>query len=518
MNAPASRTAASAKNAAAGLLYRVAVSVLKLAVKMVFVRFLSEELYGVSGLFGNVLGLLALADLGVTTAVTFALYKPLAEGENGRVAAIMGFIKKSYRIIAFAILGLGLVLLPFLPFLVEGGGVDHLRLYYLIYLGNMVVEYLFSYRRVLATASQEAWRMTPFQTLFDALIAVFQVVVLLAFHRQAWCYTVFLLTQSIGLLAENFAINRHLDRVYPVLKESAPKLPDGEKKSLFKNVRALMLHKVGSVVVAGTDNLIISAVIGLAAVGHYSNYASLIATVSGVVYIITSNATASFGNLLAAEDGEKGLRVFREWMTGCSVLYGVGTAFFITLFRPFITLAYGEKFLLEPGVVVLVVTANFFLLGLSASLDVVKAAAGLYDPDKWAPLAQAAVNLAVSIVLAKTIGIAGVFWGTLISVLIPLTVKPVVLYKHLFGKGLGRYFAMFLYEAALTAAVAALAWWLCDLWSPENVFFALLYKLGVTVLVAPGLFAAANAPFPAFRALLARGVALIKGRKGESRA
>lgn len=515
MNKAVSRTAASVKNAAAGLAYRMAVSVLKLVVKMVFVRHLSEALYGVSGLFGNVLGLLALADLGVDTAVTFALYRPLAEKNHEQIAAVMAFLKKAYRVIALSVLGLGLILVPFLPSLVKGEGVDHLRLYYLVYLGNMVMEYLFSYRRTLARASQEAWRLAPFQTLFDALIASGQIAVLLLFYKHPWCYFVFLLIQSAGLLAQNLVINRVLDRVYPVLKANAPPLPAQEKQSIFKNIRALLFHKVGSVVVAGTDNLIISAMIDLVLVGHYANYASLIATVTGVVYVITGNATASFGNLLAGKDEEKRLPVFREWMVACSFLYGVCSAFFITLFRPFITLAYGEKFLLSPGVVVLIVAANFYLLGLSSSLDVVKAAAGLYDPDKWAPIVQSVLNLAVSIVLAWRIGLAGVFIGTLVSVMVPLTVKPFVLYRHLFGGKPRRYFLCFLSEAALTAGVAALCWFLCGLLEPENLLLNLLWRLLITLLTAPTLFIAAHCPFAPFRALVQRALGLFRRKDKE---
>ena len=517
MKTPSSRTAASARNAAAGLAHRAIVAILKLAVKMVFVRRLSDALYGVSGLFGNVLGLLALADLGVGTAVTYALYRPLADGDEEKTAAVMAFFRKAYRIIALSVLGLGLLLLPFLPLLVRAESIPHLRLYYLIFLGNMVIDYLFSYRRTLAVAAQEAWRLTRFQALFEALIALSQIGILLLFYRQPWCFFAYLLAQSAGLLGENLVINRFLDRAYPLLKRAAPALPEAERKSIFKNIRALLFHKVGSVVVAGTDNLIISAFISIVLVGRYGNYASLIATVSGVVYVITSNATPSFGNLLAGNETEKRLPVFREWMLATFFLYGAGSAFFLTLFPPFIELVYGPRFLLDDGVVILVVAANFYLLGVSSSLDVVKSAAGLYDPDKWAPLAQAALNLVISVVLVQKIGLAGVFWGTLVSTFVPLIVKPVVLYRHLFAARPGAYFALFLYETALTAAAAALSVFLCGLWSPADLALCILYRLALTALTAGGLFLAGNAPFPAFRTLARRALHLLPGGRGKER-
>ena len=142
-----------------------------------------------------------------------------------------------------------------------------------------------------------------------------------------------------------------------------------------------------------------------------------------------------------------------------------------------------------------------------------KAAAGLYDPDKWAPLVQAAMNLAVSIVLAYYIGLAGVFIGTLVSVMIPLTVKPVVLYRHLFHSGPARYFVFFLTETALTAAVAALSVFLCGLWSPADLLPRLLWRFLVTALAAPTAFVIVHLPFAPFRSLLRRAAGLLHRRK-----
>lgn len=492
MNREKTRTFLSFLNVFSGVLNRVLVAGIKLASKIVFLRYLSEELYGVSGLFSNVLGLLALAELGLGTAITFSLYRPLAEKDEEKTAVLMAFYRRAYRTISLVILLLGLALMPFLPYFINGEtGIDHLWLIYLLFLANMVIEYLFSYKRTIATASQEAYRLAPFTTGFEFAVAAAQIAVIVAFHAAPWCYFLYLSVQTVLIFVENLVINRYLDRKYPVLKKipAHAALPDAEKKTIFTNVRALIFHKIGGVVVAGTDNLLISKLIDLVTVGHYLNYSSLITTVSGVVYLFVGNTTASFGNLIVTETPDRRRETFHELLLFYSALYSVGTACFFNLFTPFITLAYGERFLLPRAVVILVVTANFYLLGQTYVLDVVKSAAGLYDRDKWVPLAQAALNLGVSIWLGKTIGLAGIFIGTLVSTLLPLIAKPVIVYRQVFDASPAVYFGKFFYEAAVAAALCAGSAGLCRLFPDALSLPArLAVNLFVSVIAGGGLF------------------------------
>ena len=58
-----------------------------------------------------------------------------------------------------------------------------------------------------------------------------------------------------------------------------------------------MMHKLGLVAVNNTDNLLISAFVGVASVGIYSNYYLLIGSVRQVLDQVFQGITASVGNL-----------------------------------------------------------------------------------------------------------------------------------------------------------------------------------------------------------------------------
>lgn len=507
-----SRTRLSLLNILSGFANRFLVSILKLLGRVIFFRFLSAELYGVSGLFGNVLGLLSLAELGVGNAITFSLYSPIAEGNEEKIRSLMAFYKKAYRIIALSVLGLGLALLPFLPSLTNGGeNIDHFYLIYLLFLANTVIEYLFSYKRTLANAAQESYRLVPFTTGFEAALCLVQIGIIFLFHKSPYCFLIYLSAQTLSIFFQNLVINSYLDKKYPLLRtlSRAPALEQEEKSGIFVNVRALMMHKFGGVVVSSTDNLLISKLVDLVTVGLYSNYSALITSVSGIVYLFVGNTTSSFGNLIAAESPKKRQKVFFEMQFFSRALYGFSAAFLLNLFRPFISFAYGEEFCLSFSVVALIV-ANYYLLGMTYVLDVVKSAAGLYDKDKFVPLLQSAVNLAVSIVLGKILGLAGIFIGTLVSTLVPLISKPVVVFPAVFASSPFSYFKPLFFGIGETALMCLLPYGISLLLPQTSPLGDLAVSFFITAAVAGGIFLAFNFRNPHLPALFHRVKHLLK--------
>lgn len=92
---------------------------MKFIVQTVFIYRLSEEFLGASGLFTSVLGILNIAELGIGSAISFALYKPLAEHDKDQLKALMALYKKAYLAIGCFILVIGLILVPLLPYIVK---------------------------------------------------------------------------------------------------------------------------------------------------------------------------------------------------------------------------------------------------------------------------------------------------------------------------------------------------------------------------------------------------------------
>ena len=127
--------------------------------RMFFIHYLSAEYLGLNGIFTDVLSLLSMADLGFGTAMAYSFYKPLAEHDEDRIAALIHFYKKVYHIIAVTVTVLGLLCVPFLKYIVNTQEeIPNLTWYYLFSLANIVISYLFVYKTTLMTADQRIIR------------------------------------------------------------------------------------------------------------------------------------------------------------------------------------------------------------------------------------------------------------------------------------------------------------------------------------------------------------------------
>lgn len=473
------RTKNSVKNIVMNFANNILLNVFRFVLRIIFVKVLAEVYLGVNGLLSNVLGILALSELGIGTAINFSLYKPLADNDKEKINSLMKFYKKAYRIIALIVLVLGLCLLPFLDFFIKDtSGIENLEIIYLIFLTNMVIGYLFSYKRTLITADQKTYKITPFVIFYNFLTTVLQIVVLLVFKN----YFLYLLMQTLCVILENITVNRYVDKNYEYLKEvnKAAAIDKKELSVIKKNVKALMFHKIGSYAVTSTDNLIISKYVGLTAVGIYSNYCLILNTISSIIYVFISNITASFGNLIVSEDNKKSLQVFNEMNYIYYIMYAVSFVCFINLFNPFIELAFGKNYVLSMDVVYLIVI-NFYLLGMTNILDMVKSSAGLYDKDKYIPFIQALLNIVISIVLAIKMGLVGVFIGTFISTLVPLIVKPIIIYKHIFKCSVKTYFRQLFKQLFILGICLVLSLVILEFIAVKNLVFDIAIRLVVSL-------------------------------------
>ena len=476
------RTLNSLKNIIGNFANNILLNLLRFVSRIIFIRVLSDVYLGVNGLLSNVLGLLALSELGISTAISYSLYRPLSDNNVPKIKALMNFYQKAYRVIAVVILILGLVLLPFLPwFIKDTNGIESLNIIYLIFLANMVIGYLFSYKRTLITADQQNYKIMPIVMFYSFLTTVLQISVLLIFKN----YIIYLLMQSLCIILENLTVNHYINKQYLYLKDNLKdnKLDKKELKEIVTNVKALMFHKVGSYVLSASDNIIISKFIGIVMVGIYSNYVLIVNMINSFITVLINNVTASFGNLIAKDDEKKSMEVFDEMNLICFILYGGATVCFINLFNPFIDLVFGEKFVLSMFVVFLI-SFNNFLVGMNLAPITIQSAAGLYNNDRFVPLIQSVVNIIISVVLSLKIGIAGVLLGTLISQFIPFIVKPIIAYKHVFKEKVSLYFKETLKQLTLLFLAICISYGLIVLIGNHQIVLDLAIRLVLSFVVS----------------------------------
>lgn len=434
------RVRQAGKNIFFGYISNIIIMIMGFLQRTVFIMVLDETLLGVNTLYTDILSVLSLADLGIGSALNYSLYKPVAEQNQEKVKSYMRLYKRAYLAIAGVIAIVGIVLIPFLPFLIQDSkGITgrELMLYYLIFLFNTVSTYFVAYKYSLANAQQRNYIQTNIATITKMITVSAQIAVLLVTKN----FLLFLLTQSVVELLQKIFVSIYFNRLYPYLKErDVKKLEKRETDVVVTKTKALMLHKIGDVARMSTDSIIITYFMDVGWVGIVGNYTMIITYAVNFIGVIFNSVISGFGNLVATESKEKQYAMFCVYRFAACWLYGFAAVGFWLLLTPLITgIWLNEKWGLGQTVLTLMLV-DFYFKGGRTVLVNFKIAAGVFEQDKYLALFQGVVNLVLSIVGIQYIGLAGVYVGTVVSGVLANLIQPVIVYRDCFDKKAWTYF------------------------------------------------------------------------------
>ncbi len=458
------RTRNSLKNIAFGLTGQILNIVMSFIARTVLVNTLGDLYSGIAGNFTNILMVFSLADLGVGTAIIYALYKPIALKDESKIQALMKLYAKAYRIIGFVIIALGLAMTPFIQYFMKSDEViPNLRLIFMMYVINTASSYFLAYKGTLITANQKNYIVTNVVYATSVVSYGIQIVILLTTKN----YLLSLGVQVVTNISQNVITMLIANKMYPYIKgRNNSQLKVREKRRIFRNVFSMMNYRIGQVVLNGTDSIVISSMIGVVETGIYSNYNLLLTTVKNLLQQVFHAITASVGNLNALETEEKKYDAFRMIFFGNFWMFGFAAVCFYSLIDPFVLSWLGKTRVVEPWVSTLLVL-NFYLLGMRNTIITFRDTMGIFRQGRFVPLMGAALNIAISVALAPSMGMLGVFIGTTASIMLTMFwLEPLVLYKHGFKRSPLEYFLKYILYLIVTAAVAFGVKYVSDLLVP----------------------------------------------------
>lgn len=438
-----SRTQNVSINATVSLVCQILQIIIAFVSRTIFIKLLGSDYLGVNGLFTNVLTILSFAELGVGNAFAYSLYRPLAENDTKKVCQIMNLYKKTYRIMGGIIGGAGMLLIPFLPVIIKDSPniVEDIRLLYVIYLFNTVSSYLFfSYKRSLVIADQKGYLIQ----ISDEVILIIQTVLQLGFLYITRNYIVYLLIMLGATIANNLVGAIIANKKYPYLKKSL-ELPNHEiSKTIFKNTKDFAIYRFGNVILNGTDNILISAMLGVTDVGIASNYVLLTTYANALLSKIAGAFTASLGNLgTATRDKDKLKNVFYKILFITAWIYGFASIGFVAVSSEFIRVWLGDDFVLGQ-ITIIAIAADFYARGVQYATETYRTVLGYFHQGKYAAIGAAVLNIILSIALCSKIGLAGIYIATPISKLLTTgIVDPILIYKKSFEDNPMKYFLVY---------------------------------------------------------------------------
>ncbi|WP_078432596.1 lipopolysaccharide biosynthesis protein [Metabacillus halosaccharovorans] len=469
-------------NISAGIGSQIIITALSFVSRTVFINSLGIEYLGINGLLTNILAMLTLAEAGIGTSIMYSLYKPVAENNQLKINVLIKFYRKAYMIIALIVLLLGLALMPFLGYFIKDSSVEHIYLIYSIFLFNTVLPYLYVHKNSFLNVCQKGYIVTGIYSVSAIVTTILKIGIL----KYTGNYILYLIIDSTITIITTIILTTIVNKMYPFLRNKVTEKLDSETKSnITKNVKAIVLQNIGNYLVFGTDNILISSFVSVAAVGLYSNYNMLIEICRTFINQIFNNIYHSVGNLVANENVDKVYSVYKVYMLLNFWLYSIFTIVLLNTVEPFIKLWIGSEFIMSNGVTI-VLMIIFYERGMRNSISTVKTTSGIFYEDRYAPLIQAAINLIISIVLVQYIGIVGVFIGTLISALaVPFWTTPYLVYKKVFHKSVLNYFIKYAYYVVIGVATYLLTSMASSFIVADN--FLKLILIGFISFIVPNL-------------------------------
>jgi len=423
--------------------------VLMFVVRIVFVKTIGEKLLGVDSLLTNLLVVLSIANSGMSTAISYTLYKPLVDKDYDRISNLMAFYKKVYSILGVVLLSIGLLFMPFLRFIVTSN-VEHLYLYYVICLLTTVLPYFIYYKESLLLASQNMYKSGLITGTSYVVMYLLRIVFLFLIPN----FVLYLMIQLIIVVLQRILINVYITKLYKKVDFNIKgNIAKKEQKAIYKSAFSIFLDKLGYYLVAATDNIIISAIpkLGLKSVTIYTNYYSVTGAIDNILGVgIFSGITASFGDLAVQESKESQEEVFNIISFASMLIYGLFFVGFLILLTPFIKFCFGTSFGISYKIL-FVVCVNLYILGILKPLTIIKEATGNYVKDRYANLIQAFFNILLSIILGRKLGLFGIVLATLISYfMVPLWNRPYIAFKYIFKKSpINFYFKQLFYFVSI---------------------------------------------------------------------
>ncbi len=476
------RTKNATRNMVFGTILRIYQLAVPFLMRTLMLYYMGVQYLGLNSLFTSVLQVLNLAELGVGSAMIYSMYKPIAEDDEQTICALLKLYKKYYRIIGGVVLGIGLLLLPFLRFLIKGdvpADINIYVLYLLNLLATVATYWLFAYQNSLFQAHQRTDTISKVAILTNTMCYLLQVLVIIL-AKNYYLYVIAILVTQI---LNNLIIAKLAQKKYPQYSAKGSLTCD-EVQNINHRIRDLFTAKIGGVIVNSADTIVISAFLGLTSLAIYQNYYYLFTAISGMIAIIFNSISAGVGNSIIVESKEKVFGDFKKLLFIIMWITAFSCTCFLCLYQPFVELWVGKELLADFKVVVCLVI-YFFIYELNTLLNFYKDASGMWHEDRFRPLVTAVVNLGLNLFLVRYIGLYGIILSTVISMVMvgmPWLVHnlfDVVFEKKKIFSFLGRLG----YYVLVTLLICVVTYWICSL-IELPLLITVIVRLGICIIVS----------------------------------
>lgn len=294
------------RNIAAGIFNKIVVIIFPFIVRTTINIYLGAEYLGLNSLFSSIISVLSLSELGFGSAIVYHMYKPIAENNVSLVCALLNFYRKAYIAVGSAILIIGLILVPVVPRLICGSYPKDINLIavYLVFLANTTISYFMSaYLNSLLVVYQRSDVTSFINTVITIGLNLLQIIVVIITKNYFW-YCILL---PLSTIANNIWVYLFTRTAYPQY-HCAGKLDKEHLQSIKKLLMGAFIQKASSVTRNALDSLCISLFLGLTLTAIYSNYFTILNSITAFMSILCTSVLGGIGNHIVIKKQEENFR------------------------------------------------------------------------------------------------------------------------------------------------------------------------------------------------------------------
>lgn len=468
-------------NVLSGLLKLFITIILPFLIRTTMIYTLGKEYLGLNSLFTSILSVLNLAELGFSNAIIFCMYEPVAEKNTDKICALLEFYRKIYFIIGLVIFVMGILILPFIKYIIKGTWPNDINIYllFLIYLCNVCISYwFFAYKSALLNVLKRIDIVNIVQILIYTLQYLIQIFILIVWKN----YYAYIVITPICTLIINIQISKQSEKLFPIYKCKGC-IDECDKRKIIYSVKNILLYRISEITRNSLDTIVISAFIGLGMVAIYNNYYYIFTAIYGILVTINQGMQAVVGNNLVEKNVCRNYEDMKQYHFNIMWIVSWFTVCLICLYQPFMRIWVGSEMMLSMFNVVLL-GLYFYILNMNNIRNLYYDGKGLWGEGRWTYICEILGNLFLNIVLGKVFGVTGIIVATIITILVFSGIcRTNILFKYYFRCSVKEFWIFNFKNIGITIVALTITYLICNHLIIENLVIDLMLKLIVCIII-----------------------------------
>lgn len=374
---------------------------------LIIARF-GSDMNGLVSTTKTIISYISLVGAGIATAVTQALYQPVANHDDTTTKGILLAANNMFNRYGFLFVAITIVVSGVYPFFIDSD-IPYMTIVCLLFVMSLsgASEFFAIGRcRALLYAHQKVYVCTTVQAVSLLLSLIFAVILL---HLNAGILFVQFAISFVYVL-RGFFLTAYIKNFYP--QYSNYKSAEPVAAAIAKRKDA-MVHQLAGLVVTGSQTAILTMLVDLKAASIYSVYNIVLYGIRNICSNLCTAITPFFGKKYALQRNEelKNMYAAVEFVFFFFVTFVLMvTTVMIIPFVSLYTVGADTNYIYPVFALLFVLSSSFYILKLpgTALINV----AGHFKETKWRAIAEASLSLSLSIVFTILLGKEGVLIGS----------------------------------------------------------------------------------------------------------